>query len=123
MHPSARTPTPKTITRGSVVANTKIQPRIANTAGTGYSHMRYGLGMSGWLRLSRMRPAACPMNCTMMRVTIIASMTVPSEKKPAMMEMAPSTSSDTYGKCFVGCRRPKTLKKYPVSAAANGMRE
>ncbi len=34
------------------------------------------------------------MNCTRMRVTISASITVPSEKKPATMEIAPSTSSE-----------------------------
>jgi hypothetical protein len=34
------------------------------------------------------------MNCTRIRVTISASITVPREKKPAMIEIAPSTSSE-----------------------------
>ena len=51
------------------------------------------------------------MNCTTIRVTISASITVPSEKKPATIESAPSTSSETYGNCFVGCSRPNARKK------------
>ena len=49
--------------------------------------MRYGRGMSGACRRSSISPTICPMNCTRIRVTISASITVPSEKKPATIEM------------------------------------
>ena len=51
--------------------------------------MRYGRGMSGAFRRSSIKPNTCPMNCTRMRVTISASMTVPREKNPATIEIAP----------------------------------
>ena len=73
--------------------------------------MRYGRGMSGTRRRSNVTAPICPMNCTRIRVVINASITMPSDTNPARMERTPSTTSETLGNPWDGCRRANTLKK------------
>ena len=63
------------------------------------------------------------MNCTRMRVVISASMTIPRESVLAAIATTPMTTSETWGKCLVGCTRAKDLKKVPSTAAAYGILE
>src|ERR1700693_3954677 len=45
------------------------------------------------------------------------------KNKQMKIDAAPKASSEMCGKCFVGCTRAKTEKKFPSSAAAYGTRE
>ena len=94
-----------------VVRKMNSQPASATNAGTGYSQMRYGRGISGLTRRSRMTPAIWPMNCTRMRVAIRASMTTASENMQAAIAIRPSTTTETVGKPAVGCSRANGAKK------------
>jgi hypothetical protein len=109
--PAPSTPAPNSTTAAPVVAKMNDHPMNAMTAGTGYSHIRYGLGMSGRCILRSTSPAIWPPNCTTMRVAMSASITMPSGKAQQTMEMAPSTRSETCGNCLVACSRPNEPKK------------
>jgi hypothetical protein len=55
-HPTTNAPTPNPITLKSVVANRKIHPANAISAGTGYNHMRYGRSIAGAVLRSTISP-------------------------------------------------------------------
>src|SRR5262245_55556773 len=99
------------MTFGSDVANTKIQPASAIRLGNGYNHIRYVPGgVAPRLRRSVSAPI-CAMNCTRIRVVMSTSITNAREKKLQAIDTAPTTRSEMYGNGFLGCRRPKALKK------------
>src|SRR5271169_3850521 len=64
------------------------------------------------------------MNWTSRRIARMPAIAVSSFKVTLKRKASPpSASSDIYGKCLLGCRRPKIGKKFPSTAAEYGTRE
>src|SRR6266480_2150807 len=101
-----------------VCQNSQAHPTMVSTAGSGYSHILNGNRSVHQRRRSNITPTACPMNCTSNRRERIPAMAVSSCSETLKRNASPPrTSSDTCGKCFLGCRRANTGKKFPSSAA------
>src|SRR6202051_5006118 len=102
-----------------VAQNSAAQPHMVRMAGSGYNHILKGKRSGGQRRCNRIKPMACPINCTSKRVASIAAMTVESLKsKLDTKATAPRNKSETYGNFFCGWTREKMEKKLPSNAAA-----
>src|SRR6202008_2988146 len=88
------------------------------------SHILNGNFSGPHRRRNIINPTACPINCTINRTARIPAIVVcKSSVTLNRNASAPNTSSDTCGKCFVGCTFANTDRKFPSSAAEYGTRE
>src|SRR6266566_1685805 len=97
-----------------VCQKSHAQPIIVSTAGSGYSHILNGKPCVPRRRRSSITPTAWPMNCTSSRIAKIPAIACFSLSETLNKTASPArTTSETCGKCFVGCTRPNTGKKFP----------
>ncbi len=105
-----------------VAQKSAAQPHMVRMAGSGYSHILKGKRSGGQWRCNRIKPMACPINCTSKRVASIAAMTVESLKSrldyKSYRAKISNAARTRAGNFFCGWTREKMEKKLPSSAAA-----